>query len=134
MHNEHINNQQLQHTMNVLTIYKSCNSYHAWIVCQQARTIVLKMSTLKLLISCATLTIQSKPLKEWRCSTRSRSHTNFFVENYKHSLCALQWKKIFVNKIETHPHKTPRNYTGEYRGPLFLFFQSSKRRLMEGKS
>ncbi len=43
MHNEHINNQQqLQHTMNVLTICNSCNSYHAWWACQQARMMVLK--------------------------------------------------------------------------------------------
>jgi len=47
MHNEHINNQQLQHIMNVSTIYKSCNSYQAWWACQQARMMVLKMSTLK---------------------------------------------------------------------------------------
>jgi uncharacterized protein len=82
------------------------------------------MSTLKLLVSCATLTIQSKPLKEWRCSTRSRSHTNFFVENYKPSLCALQWKKILVNKIKTHPQKTPNQ---EYVYKKWKFSQGQRR-------
>lgn len=87
------------------------------------------MSTLKLLVSCATLTIQSKPLKEWRCSTRSRTHTNFFVENYKPSLCAFQWKKIlsFFAKFQDKTHGREILTNQKYVYKKWKFLQGQKR-------